>query len=504
MRRVLSATIALLALAGVQTLHAATPLRENGTAIAWLDGAKAPQWAMDAVARVFPRSVSRIRRGDATLGIAPLGGPDERPALVIFWTKQGKCGARGCPVEVIGHRHDRYGFLGAALAKDRQSISLGALGASGWRDLHIGGRRLTWTGTQYAAVDGQAAEAAERHRARLFTLTKRGDTRRLRRLLRRGVDPDLRNEYHLTPLMVTAASGRKQVASILITAGAQVDARGVGDVTPLHAAAVNGRLQTAALLIEHGADTAAKNVFGETPLHWAVMKDPRLIPLLVANGAEIDAADRNGYTALHVAAKKGSRKSAIALLAEGANRRLRDKKGEMPAELAAREGHWNLVPVLRDGVYAAGPAGVALNARPLLTGRERRRMGRHLTKAWRRNRVWSYRKYLGRARAGAEAAFAKALLRSAELVRSKDLRGSRGYFGRLVRIDRENDRLIVAFDMPVKLRWKPLTKVAVVSISRLAYFPKPLVEGARVELYGGIGRTSGKDGWVAVYVRAVD
>ncbi len=504
--RLLPSLIAAFLSVTVAQVGLSAPTPQVPPDIRWLRGGDAPEWAVAAIGRVFPRSVAGILKNEAIIGIAGLGGPRENPALVVIWTGKGRCNIKGCAVEIIGHRRGRYQFLGSALRGEREIVSLGTIGASGWRDLLVGGRRLSWNGTGYEKAGTNRTRTPDRQKSQLFALTKRGDIPRLRKLLRRGIDPDLRDKNLLTPLMLTVASGRKQVASLLITAGARVDARAVGDVTPLHAAAVNGQVDMAAMLIANGADTAVRTVYRETPLHWAVSGDVRLIPLLAANGVAVDALDRNGRTALHLAAMKGNRDGAIALLGEGADRNLRDNNNESPAELAARHEHWELVTLFRDGDFSTRPLSGNVNARPLLSNRETQSLSRHLANAWRRNRVWSYRKAVNDIGVRSkEAAFAKALLRTAETVRRDDLRGARGYVGRLVRIDRAGDRLVIAFDNPVQLPGRQLSDASIGPISEQAYFPKPLIEGGRVELYGGLRRSGANKGqWLTVHVRMMD
>ncbi len=504
--RLLPSLIALFLSLTVANAGAAAPSPQLPQDIRWLRGGDAPEWAIAAIGGVFPKSVAGIQKNEAIIGIAGLGGPREHPALVILWTAKHRCNVKGCAVEILGHRRGQYRFLGSALRGEREVVTLDTASVSGWRDLLVGGRRMSWNGDAYARAGTSRARESDRHKSQLFALTKRGDVPRLRKLLQRGVDPDLRDKNLLTPLMLTVASGRKQIASLLITAGARVDARGVGDVTPLHAAAVNGQVDMAAMLIANGADTAVRTVYQETPLHWAISGDARLIPLLAANGVPVDALDRNGRSALHLAAMKGNRDGAIALLGEGADRNLRDNNNESPAELAARHEHWELVTVFRDAGFPTRPLSGNVNARPLMSDRNLRGMSRHLANAWRRNRVWSYRKAIGDMGVGSpEAPLAQALLRSAETVRRYDLRGARGYVGRLVRIDRASDRLVIAFDNPVQMPGRLLSDASTGPISEQAYYPAPLIEGGRVELYGGLQRSGDDKGqWFTVHVRTID
>ena len=174
--------------------------------IRWLRGGDAPDWAVTAIGGVFPRSVAGILQNEAIVGIAGLGGPREYPALVILWTGKDRCNVKGCTVEIVGYHRGRYRFLGSALRGEREIVSLGPIGDGGWRDLQVGGRQLAWTGSGYDRAGANRVREPDRHKSQLFALTKRGDVPRLRKLLRRGIDPDLRDKNRLTPLMLTVAS----------------------------------------------------------------------------------------------------------------------------------------------------------------------------------------------------------------------------------------------------------------------------------------------------------
>ena len=73
--------------------------------------------------------------------------------------------------------------------------------------------------------------------------------------------------------------------------------------TPLHMAAASGRKDVAELLLANKADVNAKANNGATPLQLAAIEDRGdVVELLLANGAEVNAKDNNGITRLHMAA----------------------------------------------------------------------------------------------------------------------------------------------------------------------------------------------------------
>ena len=101
-----------------------------------------------------------------------------------------------------------------------------------------------------------------------------GHIKAIKRNLASGTDVNAKNEDGVTPLLVAAVSGRKEIIELLIREGADVNAK-VNGVTPLHQAAFRSHKEIAELLIANGADlNAVDNVgkFGRTPLDWTFGK----------------------------------------------------------------------------------------------------------------------------------------------------------------------------------------------------------------------------------------
>jgi len=236
-----------------------------------------------------------------------------------------------------------------------------------------------------------------------------GDVERVRELLKKGVDPNAKNEYGWTPLHLAALNGRVDVVKLLLERGADPNAkngdgktplhvaaiRGSVDVarlllqygvdpnvqdergrTPLHVAAIRGRVDVVRFLLEHGANPNARDKDGMTPLHLMseyyeflslllrygdideVLKygntpPPRWVPfhveiakLLLEHGADPNAKNEGGWTPLHEAAFEGRVDIVATLLEHGADPNVQDKFGRTPLHLAALEGRVDVVRFL--------------------------------------------------------------------------------------------------------------------------------------------------------------
>jgi ankyrin repeat protein len=117
--------------------------------------------------------------------------------------------------------------------------------------------------------------------------------------------------------------------------------------TALHAAAFSYDTEMARYLITRGADIRARNRRGAEPLHAAVTGAPGsaswnparqrdVIAYLIEAGAYPDAAAAGGVTPLHRAVRNRCSAAAGALLAAGADPRLRTDRGSTASDLAHR------------------------------------------------------------------------------------------------------------------------------------------------------------------------
>jgi hypothetical protein len=112
--------------------------------------------------------------------------------------------------------------------------------------------------------------SVEKPRCRaMFSAVMKKDLSRLRKLIRRRCDPNVRSLFYSTPLHLAASTGQKTAAELLIADGADVKAADESDETPMHLAAASGHLDIVLLLISHGANVNALDEDDETPLDGA-------------------------------------------------------------------------------------------------------------------------------------------------------------------------------------------------------------------------------------------
>ena len=184
-------------------------------------------------------------------------------------------------------------------------------------------------------VDANAAQADGM--TALHWASARGDAAQVRVLVFAGarLEATTRNGSY-TPLHLAAQAGRGPAVRALLDAGANANAVTTsGGATPLHMAAAQGNIEAVTALLEHKATVDARESdWAQTPLMWAATYDRvPAIEALIAHGANIEAvsnvenmpdrekADRasNALRTRKVLALKGA-ETAPALPAAGAPR----------------------------------------------------------------------------------------------------------------------------------------------------------------------------------------
>jgi ankyrin repeat protein len=133
----------------------------------------------------------------------------------------------------------------------------------------------------------------------------------------------------------------------LLHRGADVNVRDQDGRTPLFSAVLGGSVGLLGLLLESGADVNARDNDGWTALHFAAQEyEPEITRILIARGADVNAQDEDGASVLWRAVFAAGERDEIArqLVASGAKEDLPNLAGETPKQLAERLGSTVLEP----------------------------------------------------------------------------------------------------------------------------------------------------------------
>lgn len=177
-------------------------------------------------------------------------------------------------------------------------------------------------GVSAALRDGADANArSAQSLSALMLAAERGQTDTLRTLLAAGADANATRSGGVTPLMHAAASGEPAAVRLLLDAHADVNVRSARNgVTALRVAVVTGSVDSARALLAAGADPDELDDAGARLLFAAAgAGSTELIDLFLPPGADINHRRRDGgYTALDVALERQHWAAALHLLRRGA------------------------------------------------------------------------------------------------------------------------------------------------------------------------------------------
>ena len=158
-----------------------------------------------------------------------------------------------------------------------------------------------------------------------------------------------------TPAVAALAGRHFEVAQILHRNGSSVDPRCGDGHSPLQRAAYVGNCELVQVLLDYGVDVNAQDKCGAGPLAHAVYGHPRVVQLLLEHGADPNAqAERHTLysleTPLYRALEKENGKIDIVrlFLEHGASVDVKNGAGETPLDVAAREGHYEIVKLLSE------------------------------------------------------------------------------------------------------------------------------------------------------------
>ena len=123
-------------------------------------------------------------------------------------------------------------------------------------------------------------------------------------LLKKGADPNIKNNLGETPLHQATENSQAKLVKLLLKYKADPNSQQNDGNTPLHQSSYKGDESIVAMLLQFKADPNIENsVFGKTPLHYAVeYGHEEIIKLLISNSANPTLKDKTDRSALDMAA----------------------------------------------------------------------------------------------------------------------------------------------------------------------------------------------------------
>lgn len=161
-----------------------------------------------------------------------------------------------------------------------------------------------------------------------------GNIVQVRKWLNGGLDPDYLADRIGTGLMIAAWRGDMPMMELLVSRGADVNrANALGERALMHAA-WRGHADAVKWLVARGARINS-DPMRWSALHYAAFAGHGKVAILLLDlGADIDARSTNGSSPLMMAVYEGHEQLVRQLLARGADRSLKNDRGEGAVEWA--------------------------------------------------------------------------------------------------------------------------------------------------------------------------
>jgi len=229
----------------------------------------------------------------------------------------------------------------------------------------VAGRGIGGTLVVLTSMLLMAAAPARTADSPIADAAMRGDSAKVRVLLKEGEDVNAAQGDGMTALHWAGSRGDVSLVQMLVYAGARVDAATRnGNYTPLHLASRNGRAGAVKALLKAGSDpNAATTSGGATALHFAsAIGSVESVEALIAAGAKVDARDGAwDQTPLMWAANYDRVGAVKALLAHGADIRATSRVDNVPEieaeQRTAQQLRNRRVAALADAEASVTPSG---------------------------------------------------------------------------------------------------------------------------------------------------
>eukprot|EP00301_Raphidiophrys_heterophryoidea_P004129 c11819_g1_i1.p1 GENE.c11819_g1_i1~~c11819_g1_i1.p1 ORF type:complete len:870 (-),score=227.03 c11819_g1_i1:956-3565(-) len=181
----------------------------------------------------------------------------------------------------------------------------------------------------------------------LCSAAARGDLAEMKRLLRKGADPNLGDYNKRTPLHIAASNGHLDVVKFLCELrGINVNCQDRYQSTPLMDAINKNKNGILTVLKRHGATTADK-AHGYRLCRAAAEGNIQMLKKMAEMGTNLNNTDYDGRTALHLAASSGHLRVVEWLISQGVDLTVTDRWNSTPLQDAIRHEHKEIGELLR-------------------------------------------------------------------------------------------------------------------------------------------------------------
>lgn len=154
---------------------------------------------------------------------------------------------------------------------------------------------------------------------KFYELITKNSDQELQEFLDRGADPNVTDDYRVSPIHYASFFGNLDALYILIAHGAKITASPYGGWSPLHYAAFAGHKSIVTALLTADVPVDQKDDGGETALFYAVeIGDMEIVHLLVETGALVNSVNHRLKTPLDFAIQFHQIDIASYLVSKGA------------------------------------------------------------------------------------------------------------------------------------------------------------------------------------------